>query len=419
MQKQDFEKKNLPEEPGVYLFKDGQGKVLYIGKAVNLKERVASYFQDKARLIKERGEHIASMVKKAKSLDFETTKTNAEAVILEANLIKKRQPKYNTKEKSAKSFNFLVITNEDFPRVLVVRGRDLSLKWSDKDIKYIFGPFTESSLLRKLLKIVREIFPFRDKCRLWEANKAGAPPARLPPPCFYAQLGLCPGVCVGKISKKDYAKNIKNIKEFFEGKKEKILKELKKEMQKEAEKQNFENAANLRDKIFALENIKEFALIEEIYKTQSAGANLNLKRVEGYDVAHLAGKYRVGVMVAFTESGFEKSSYRVFKIRTEKEGDTDALYELLTRRFKHKEWKIPNLLVIDGGIAQMRVAKRVLKEYSLDIPIASVVKDEKHKPKTILGPKKITELYKNTILKVNVEAHRFALSQHRKRRDGL
>ncbi len=414
MQKQDFEKMSLPEGPGVYIFKGEKGEILYIGKAVNLKERVASYFQDEVRLLKERGEHIASMVKKTKRLEFKTTKTNAEAIILEANLIKECQPKYNTKEKSAKSFNFLVVTNENFPRVLVVRGRDLSLKWSDKDIKYIFGPFTESSLLRKLLKIVREIFPFRDKCKVWE----GAP-ARPPKPCFSAPLGLCPGACTGKISKKDYAKNIKNIKEFFEGKKEKILKELKKEMQKEAERQNFEEAAKIRDKIFALENIKELALIEEIYKTQSAGANLNLKRVEGYDVAHLSGKHRVGVMVAFTESGFEKSSYRVFNIKTEKEGDTDALCELLERRFKHKEWKAPDLLVIDGGVAQLRVAKRVLKEYKLDIPVVSVVKNERHKPKKILGPKKISELYKNTILKVNAEAHRFALSAHRKRRDRL
>jgi len=121
-------------------------------------------------------------------------------------------------------------------------------------------------------------------------------------------------------------------------------------------------------------------------------------------------------MVAFQNGEFEKSSYRIFNIKSEKEGDTDALHELLKRRFRHKEWKLPDLLVIDGGVAQKKVAQKVLKSYDLDIPVVSVVKDEKHKPKKILGDKKIVELYKNTILKVNAESHRFVLGAHRRKR---
>jgi len=410
MQKQDLEKLDLPKKPGVYLFKKGK-KVLYIGKAVDLRARVRSYFAPKHRLIAERGGLIYEMVQEADKLDFIETQSGAEAVILEANLIKKHQPEYNTKEKSNKSFNFLLITNENFPRVLVVRGRDLKSKWKDKDIKYIFGPFVESSVLRKLLKIVREIFPFRDSCAAPAEGGRGKA-------CFYAQLGLCPGVCTGHISKKEYSKTIKNIKAFFEGKKDTIIKKLEKEMLQKAKEQNFEGAAKLRDKIFALQNIKELALIEEIYKNQEAGSNMELRRIEGHDIAHLQGSARVGAMVVFENGKENKKEYRLFNIKTEKEGDTDALEEVLERRFKHAEWKKPELIVIDGGIAQKRTAEKVLKKYKLEneIEIVSVVKDEKHKPKRILGKKKIVELYKNTILKVNAEAHRFALGAHKRKR---
>ncbi len=411
MHKQDFQKLNLPKSPGVYIFKNKKGQKLYIGKAANLKERVRSYFVDPVKLQIERGPHIVQMVKEAETIEWIETQSAAEAVVLEANLIKKYEPPYNIKEKSNKSFNFVLITNEDFPRVLIVRGRDLKTKWKDGDIKYIFGPFVESTVLRKLLKIVREIFPFRDKCSVPDKNKNSKA-------CFYAQLGLCPGVCAGNISKKEYAKTIKNIKEFFEGKKDNIIKTLEKEMYKKADEQKFEEAAKLRDKIFALQNIKELALIEEIYKNQEAGSNIELRRIEGYDIAHLQGSARVGAIVVFENGKENKKEYRLFNIKTEKEGDTDALEEVLIRRFKHAEWKKPELIVIDGGIAQKRTAEKVLKKYNLEneIEIVSVVKDEKHKPKRILGKKKIVELYKNTILKVNAEAHRFVLGAHKRKR---
>ncbi len=378
---------------------------MYIGKAANLKERVRSYFAPKHRLVAERGPHIAKMIEEVESLEWVETQSGAEAVILEANLIKKHEPPYNTKEKSNKSFNFVLITNEEFPRVLVVRGRDLNKKIKDEQIKYLFGPFTESSLLRKLLKIVREIFPFRDKCEMG-AGKV----------CFYRQLNLCPGVCTGEISKKEYAKVIRNIKDFFEGKKEKVIKSLDREMREAAKKQEFEKAAVLRDKISALQNIKEMALVEELYKLGEAGIDKDIKRIEGYDIAHTAGQARVGAMVVFESGRFNKNEYRIFNIKTKKEGDTDALEEVLLRRFKHKEWKLPELIVIDGGKAQMETAKKVLQKLKLNIDVVSVVKDERHKPKRILGSKKIIELAKSTILKINAEAHGFVLSAHRKRR---
>ncbi len=156
--------------------------------------------------------------------------------------------------------------------------------------------------------------------------------------------------------------------------------------------------------------------MEEFYKNQDAGSGLELKRVEGYDVAHISGKARVGVMVLFENGKEQKSGYRIFNIQTKKKGDTDALEEVLKRRFQHKEWKTPHMIVVDGGVAQKKVAQKVLKELGIEIEIVSVVKDEKHRPKRILGNRKIRELYKNTILKVNAEAHRFALSVHKRKR---
>ncbi len=413
MQKKDLEKTDLPKKPGVYLFKKGR-KVLYVGKAVDLRARVGSYFAPKHRLIAERGKLIFDMVQEAESLEFIETQSGAEAVILEANLIKKYQSEYNTKEKSDKSFNFVLITNEDFPKVKIVRGRDIKEKIKDSEIKYLFGPFAESGVLRKLLKIVRRIFPYAESCAAHEPmrkHRLGRGKA-----CFYSQLGLCPGVCTGKISKREYAKNIRQIKEFFEGKKEKIIKNLKKEMELAAKKLDYEKAAKLRDQIFALENIKELSLIEEIYKAGASGAGMELLRIEAYDIAHMAGKARIGAMVAFEKGRAVKSDYRLFNIKSKKEGDTDALEELLQRRLSHKEWKRPDLIVIDGGRAQKNTAEKVLKELNLNIKVVSVVKDERHRPKHILGDKKLAELYKNTILKANAEAHRFAISAHRRKR---
>ena len=417
MKKADLDKINLPKSPGVYIFRGSKNKPLYIGKAVDLRNRVKSYFTANHRLVTERGAHIAKMVEEAKELDFIETQSGAEAVVLEANLIKKYEPQYNTKEKSGKSFNFVLITNEEFPKVKVVRGKDIK-KLKSSQIKYIFGPFTESMVLKRLLKIVREIFPYTENCtppksnrlNLLDSEKEGGKK------CFYAQIGLCPGVCVGKISKKEYSKNIQNIKRFFEGKKDKIIVLLQKEMERQASRQNFEKAARIRDKIFALQNIKELALVEEIFKAGLSGANLEIKRIEGYDISHTALKNRVGAMVAFQDGEFEKSSYRIFNIKTEKEGDTDALEEVLKRRFKHKEWKTPELVVIDGGVAQKRVAMKVIKSLGLDVEVVSVLKDEKHRPKRILGNKKVVELYKNTILSVNNEAHRFVIGAHRRKR---
>src|SRR3989344_2275170 len=205
MQRDHLKKSKLPDEPGVYMFKKGK-KILYIGKAASLRDRVRSYFS--SDLGKGRAPTIVKMVEDADSVDWQTTDSVLEPLIVEANLIKRHQPPANVDEKDNKSFNYVVITKESppaggFPRVLIVRGRELFQNWKKADIKYLFGPFPGGLSLKEALKIVRKIFPFRDKCLPCVAL---AKQGKFCRPCFNRQIGLCPGVCSGEMSQEEYAK---------------------------------------------------------------------------------------------------------------------------------------------------------------------------------------------------------------------
>lgn len=405
MKHQDFKKQKLPNTSGVYFFRGARKKILYIGKATSLHSRVRSYFGKDVP--KSRGEHIVSMVEQSKSIDFIATDSVLEALILEANLIKKHKPVFNTKEKDDKSFNHVVITKEDFPRVLLVRGKELLGTPSSK-YKYVSGPFPQGTVIRDALKIVRKIFPFRDKCKPLSGK-----------PCFNRQIMLCAGVCSGEVSKKEYAKNIRNIKLFFGGKKSIIIKNIKKEMSVLAKNLEFEKAGDLKKTIFALNHIQDVALIS----LPKATLDKEMFRVEGYDVAHLSGKFAVGVMTVVADGEPQKSEYRKFKIKSfEGVDDTKSLAEILERRLGHSDWQLPKLIVVDGGKAQKNIAEKTLKKYDIKIPVVGVVKDERHKPKNILvnsRDSKLTQKYKKEILLANAEAHRFAIKYHRSLRGKL
>lgn len=385
----------IPDEPGVYFFKRNTD-ILYIGKATSLRSRVRSYFTKDLPIT--RGPLIVKMVSEATGIDFVQTGSVLEALISEANSIKKYLPIYNTKEKDNKSFNWVVITKEDFPRVLVARQRDLEVSWDPDIIKYQFGPYPNGAQLREALKIIRKIFPFRDKC---------SPGAKKP--CFDFQIGACPGVCNGSISKKDYAGIIKNLKLFFEGKKSTLLKNLQTEMLRYAKFQQFENANSIKKTIFALKHIKDVSLIKREEKTNDV-------RIEGYDIAHTSEKERVGVMVVIEDSLPAKNEYRKFKIKNATAGDVAALKEILSRRLSHTEWPLPKLFVIDGGKQQFNAAVSVLEESGLQIPVVSVVKNERHAPREILGKVETRRKYEGEIILANSEAHRYALAFHIKRR---
>ena len=375
---------------------------MYIGKATSLRNRIRSYFAGDIAL--KRGPLIEKMMLQKIRIKFQETDSVLEALILEAELIKKHNPIYNTKGKDQRSWNYVVITREKFPRVLIHRERELnSLPLIKGRVQGgIFGPFPNSSELRVALKIVRKIFPFRDNC---------VPNTK---PCFNSQIGLCPGVCTGRISEKKYKITIRNIKLFFQGKKKVLLKMLEKEMRVLAKQKNFEEANKVKKQIFALQHINDIALI----KSKKEGSNL---RIEAYDISHTSGTNIVGVMTVVENGEIKKSDYRMFKIKGQLGADdTKALSEVLTSRFNHPEWPSPDLVVVDGGLAQLNITERVLKEAKMekskDLKIVSVVKDERHKPKDILGDQKFASKYKKEILLANSESHRFAIAFHRKKR---
>ena len=432
----DITKYKLPDKPGVYYFlgssklgkttKDARG-VLYIGKATSLKDRVRSYFN--GDLGETRGPKIEQMLLQAADLKWQETDSVLEALILEAELIKKHQPPYNTREKDDKSYWYVVITKEDYPRVLMRRGRELEKDLPRKyEIEKTFGPFPFSSELKAALKIVRRIFPYRDTCLLYSEKNKGLKVPGLRG-CFNSQIGLCPGVCTGAIDKKTYRQIIKNLGLFFEGKKEQVVKNLEKEMKIAVKAQNFEEAARWRDQIFALKHIQDVSLLKNT-KTENflfeAGAELvnrrngkekTVFRLEAYDVAHLAGAGTVGAMAVWEGRELNKSEYRLFKLRgrsANKSDDTGNLAEILRRRFTHREWRLPDLVVVDGGQAQFNAAQKTLNQLNLSLPLVAVVKDEKHRPREILGEKTMAKNHRRKILAVNADVHRFVLAYHRK-----
>jgi excinuclease ABC subunit C len=416
MTRQDVKKKiaKLPDAPGVYFFRRGNGnksEILYIGKATSLRDRVRSYFA--GNIEETRGPLISKMLCQFDDISFQQTDSVLEALILEANLIKKHQPPANIKEKDNRSFNFVVITDENFPRVLVVRGRELKKeKNGEYKIKYKFGPFPNGSQLKEAMKIVRRLFPFRDKC---------VPASELKPnqkikSCFNRQIGLCPGVCTGEISQKEYAETIRNIIFFFESNKKKLLKNLQKQMKDFAKQKEFEKAGKIKKTLFTLNHIQDISLLKE---NQTKNPTEKTFRIESYDIAHMSGQNVVGVMTVVEDGEMRPSEYRKFKIRDNPGvNDTKALSEILSRRLGHIEWRTADLIVVDGGVAQKNAMEKVLRENHLQIPVVSVVKDEHHKPKQILGDKKWL-VHECEILLGNSEAHRFAIDYHKKLRNKI
>lgn len=407
----------FPEEPGVYFFRDKVGKILYIGKATSLRDRVRSYFN--IDIVNTRSPLISKMLEGFYDIEYIKTDSVLEALVLEAYLIKKHQPDANIKEKDNKSFNFVVITKEDFPRVLAVRQRELEKV--DYNVAYSFGPFPNGSQLREAMKIIRKMFPFRDKCQPLLDNpiltrRVSMGRVSIGKPCFNRQIGLCPGVCSGEISQEDYAKQIKNIILFFEGNKKKLIKNLEKEMKDLAKKKEFEKANFIKHTLFTLNHIQDISLIKE-QKILSSGPRTF--RIESYDIAHMSGKNVVGVMTVVEDGEINKSEYRKFKIKEDPGiNDTKALKEVLSRRLAHIEWRSANLIVVDGGIAQKRAMEKILQDNGVQISVVGVVKDDKHKPKEIIGDKKWLK-YEREILLSNSEAHRYAIGFHKKLREKI
>ncbi len=422
----------LPDEPGVYLMKNAAGDVIYVGKATSLKRRVASYFLK--NIDETRGERIEQMVKEIRSIDYIIKPTVIEALILEANLIKYYFPPYNVKDKDNRSFLYLVITREDFPKPLLVRGTELGDD-AAKRYKAVFGPYTSPRSLRAALDLIRKAIPWstceppKSKVESRESKVLGTRYAvrGTPKACFYYHLHQCPGVCVGAISKKEYAKIIRDLIKFFSGKKDDLLKQYRREMKAASKAQRFEEAAELRNRIYFLEHIQDIAVMKrednDIDKIREGEAPINIfGRIEGYDISNISGTSSVSSMVVFENGAPAKAEYRKFRIKSVMgSNDVASIRETLMRRFRNN-WRKPDLLLIDGGAPQVNAALQVVRHFELGIPVVGLAKGPDRKKDELICDHnnleicKLCERHKDILVRVRDEAHRFAIAYHRKLR---
>lgn len=408
---------SLPSKAGVYRFLDDHNTVLYIGKAIDLKSRVSSYFANPNLL----GEKTKALVSQIKKIQITTVETELEALLLEAFYIKKYKPKYNVLQKDNKSYLKIRITiNNPYPAILLTRKED------DPKSLY-FGPYPSASSLRSVLRIIRKVFPYH--------SILNHPPRT----CLYNHLGLCP--CLS--SQKTYRKNIQSIIKILEGKSKTIMRELEKQRDTLSKNEEYEQALKLQKKIntFSLiitpfhkpfeydlnPNLREDIRAKEIQELIQVLNNneyslTSLHRIECYDISNTQGTNPTASMVVLTNGEIDKSQYRKFKMRTKGPNDFAMMQEVLTRRLKHLEWETPNLIVVDGGRGQVSSALKVLEELNKNIPLIGLAKREE----TIITSPNFKELSLpkdskalHLIMRIRDEAHRFAITFHKKLRSKM
>ncbi|MEK9209513.1 MAG: GIY-YIG nuclease family protein [Patescibacteria group bacterium] len=422
-----------PQRPGVYFFQNKKGEIIYIGKAKNLRARLYSHFKKIG---------VKPLTKETVEINWQETESDIDALILEAKLIKEKQPKYNVRLRDDKQYFYVAVTQDNFPKIFITHQKDIRCP---KDIgcpKYL-GPFTDGAALKTTLKLLRRIFPYC-ACK-----------SRHPRPCVQSQLGLCFGICCskpagykafrkpgafGKPNARQYQKNIKAIVEILTGQRKTLLKKLQKEMVVEAKKENFEKAAKLREEIFSLEKIfKHQKTIEKETGIENEKALIELKklfgfkkipeRIEGYDVSNLGGKNAVGSMIVFTNSQADKKEYKRFLIKTKQTpnlpcrqaGDTAMLKEVLSRRLKHWEWPEPDLIIVDGGKAQLNAALKIktTNQKYKNIKIAALAKRNEElyiEDGRIVKLENLPAPLDNFLRQIRDEAHRFALNYYKLKR---
>jgi excinuclease ABC subunit C len=320
----------------------------------------------------------------------------------------------NVLQRDDKSFLYLIVTNEAYPKPLLLRERDFRSSSKEKKFLRVFGPYTSAKALRTALDLSRKIFPW-STCEPHSLR-----------PCFSRQLGRCPGVCTGEISQKEYKKIIRRFVLFFEGKTGKAAALIQREMKKTAKELRYEDAGRLKRQLFALQHIQDVALIE-----RDRGVREAPPRLEGYDISHISGAYAVGSMVVFTGGQPNPSLYRRFRIKTVKGvNDVAMLQEVLRRRFRHGEDKsgpwfhLPDLLLVDGGLGQVKIAEEVLQEIQLNIPVVGMAKGyDRKQDRLVLGRETAhawdREFLKPILQHLRDEAHRFAVNYHRFLRAGV
>jgi len=418
--------KSFPTGPGLYFMKGPKDKVLYIGKAKNLRARVSSYFQKSSDLAATRGPKIVEMLGKVETVDFLETPNEVEAMLKEARLIKDIRPPYNTELTDDKTFPYLEITTgDDFPGVYMTR------KPRAKGSR-LFGPFASAKDLRAVLVELQKIFKFRT-CSL--DIREDDPKRIFFRPCILYSIHQCVAPCAAKIEKDEYKRTISDLVKFLKSKRSTILNQMKKEMADAAATLDYEKAAQLRDRIRLIENLDRRGTPEEdvqpeVFAAEPTEALVKLQKllnapspiriIEGIDIAHIAGSEAVGSLVKFIDGRPFKNGYRRFRIKTVTGIDDYAMIaEVVKRRYKYAlagEELWPDLVLIDGGLGQLHAAEQTFKEMNAPMPkIAAIAKREEDL--YLQGSRIPVKLPRNSpVLKllqyVRDEAHRFAQHYH-------
>lgn len=403
--------KTLPSAPGVYFHKNAEGEIIYVGKAAVLKNRVRQYFQKT-----EKDPKTEALVREIAMTDWIVVDTEMDALFLESEMIKRYKPKWNILLRDDKTVSYVRIDmKSDVPYVSMTRQP------LDDKATYI-GPFYAKTTVATALRILRKVFPYYDKP--YDGKKS-----------LNTDLGLTPGIEVGKATPKEYKHNLKKLIRYLEGDREKLIREIEKEMKTEATLGHYERAAELRNQYFGLKGLKKKIVFsdKEFLNISSDQALLQLqkllnlenppRRIEGYDISHQQGTDVVGSMVVFINGASDRSEYRKFKLRHQRNDDTANMHEIIERRLKHKEWSYPDLIVLDGAEGQINAVKSLLAE--VNIPVIGRNKSGDHTRnaevriiipegddfRSVLLPN--DSHIARLIARIDEESHRFAITYHR------
>ena len=404
--------KTLPSSPGVYFHKNADGEVIYVGKAAVLKNRVRQYFQNT-----EKDSKTTALVNEIAMTDWLVVDTEMDALFLESEMIKRYMPKWNILLRDDKTVSYVRIDmKSEIPYVTLTRNPE------GDNAEYI-GPFYAKKTVNDALRILRKVFPYYIKP--YDGKKS-----------LDTDLGLTPGIEVGKSTPKEYKKDLRKLIKYLEGGRKTLLTEIEKEMKYAAAEGKYEEAAKLRNQLFNLQGLrkkivfsdKEFMDISSDEALKQLKELLNLKevpkRIEGYDISHQSGENVVGSMVVFINGVSDRAEYRKFKLRTQKNDDTGNLREVLERRLKHDEWAFPDLIILDGGEGQINAVKDLLREKNIPVIGRNKSGDHTRNAKVVIvipsenGHFEELEINPEShvaklIARIDEESHRFAITYHR------
>jgi excinuclease ABC subunit C len=402
----------LPTTPAVYIFVDSEGTSLYIGKSIHLRTRVKQHYQES-----QKGSKPAYFWTKATRLTYFEVSSALEADLLEARLIRLYQPQYNAISKDDKSSLYITISQDNFPRVKLARKTELTSK-----VTY-YGPFMSAHRTQQILRLARRIFRF---CANPPRGKS------VSRPCFYYHLNLCQGACVGKISPEEYRRQIGWLKRFLNGQTRTVMRRLLREIKSAAKQEDFRQAERLKqayESLLLAQTSQRLGgsflegnpqvdrqLGRLVQVLASVGIQLQPERIECFDMATLQQKQTVGSMVVFSLGVADKSQYRRFRVQQLAGGDPHNMAEVIRRRFRHSEWALPGLVILDGGKGQLSVAGA---EVPSSVPVIALAKQEEViYLKTTDGFREIRLAENDPALSlcraIRDEAHRFATGYHTK-----